>query len=250
MERVENLGQMGDVVTVKDGYARNYLLPQRKALRATTENRDKFEHQRADLEAHNLERRGDAESVGARMDGLYTILIRQSSDTGQLYGSVSARDVADAVTEAGFSLERKQILLDRSIKTLGIHPVRVTLHPEVIVSVNVNIARSDMEAEQQEAAFRSGALAAGAPSIAQSEEETAAAETAEEVGEPVAAEEFFEDASLAPSDEAAEDTETQAETESGLTEMSADTETGESDVSGTGAETRDEGDKEADSNQP
>lgn len=206
MERVENLGQMGDVVTVKDGFARNYLLPQRKALRATEANRDKFEHQRVELEARNLEQRGEAESVGNRLDDLFTSLTRQSSDTGQLYGSVSARDIAIAVSDAGFSVERKQVLLDRSIKTLGIHPVRVTLHPEVIVTVNVNVARSDAEAEQQEAAFRAGTLAAGAPSIAQTDEDAEA--------EEVAAEEFFEDASLAPDESAAEDGETESSSES------------------------------------
>ncbi|MBH64425.1 MAG: 50S ribosomal protein L9 [Alphaproteobacteria bacterium] len=199
MERVENLGQMGDVVTVKDGYARNYLLPQHKALRATDANRERFEQQRADLEARNIEKRGEAEGIGDRVDDLYVILIRQSSDTGQLYGSANARDIANSVTEAGFNIERKQVLLDRSIKTLGIHPVRVSLHPEVTVSVNVNIARSDAEAEQQEAAFRSGALAAGAPAIAQTEADGEAAE-AEDSAE-VAAEVFFEDAALTPEED-------------------------------------------------
>ena len=213
MERVENLGLMGDVVTVKDGYARNYLLPQLKALRATEENREKFEHQRVELEARNIERRGEAESVGDRLDGLYTILIRQSSDTGQLFGSVSARDIANAVTEAGFNLERKQIFLDRSIKTLGIHPVRVSLHPEIIVSVNVNVARSDLEAEQQEEAFRSSVLPAGASSIAQTESEIEIAETDSGESEPVAAEEFFEDTALVPSDEPEEGAEPIAEAE-------------------------------------
>tara|TARA_A100001037_G_scaffold287917_1_gene297966 strand:- start:946 stop:1689 length:744 start_codon:yes stop_codon:yes gene_type:complete len=199
MERVENLGQMGDVVTVKDGYARNYLLPQHKALRATDANRERFEQQRADLEARNIEKRGEAEGIGDRMDDLYVILIRQSSDTGQLYGSANARDIATSVTEAGFNIERKQVLLDRSIKTLGIHPVRVSLHPEVTISVNVNIARSDAEAEQQEAAFRSGALAAGAPAIAQTEADGEAAEAEDSAA--VGAEEFFEDAALAPEED-------------------------------------------------
>ncbi len=193
MERVEHLGQMGDVVTVKDGYARNFLLPQRKALRATGENRKKFEHQRAELEARNLERRSEAESVGTRMEGLFIVLIRQSSDTGQLYGSANARDIAVGVTEAGFNVDRKQILLDRSIKTLGIHPVRVSLHPEVTVSVNVDVARSQEEAEQQEAAFRAGTLGAGTPAIAQAEDD-ADLETAD-------AEEFLEDAAPASGEE-------------------------------------------------
>ena len=194
MERVEHLGQMGDVVTVKDGYARNYLLPQRKALRATAENRERFERQRTELEARNLERRAEAESVGARMEGLRVVLIRQSSDTGQLYGSANARDIANGVTEAGFNIDRKQVLLDRGIKTLGVHPVRVALHPEVTVSVNVNVARSEAEAEQQEAALRP---------------ETAAAPTEDEAADgedpAVAAAEFFEDASLAPAGDPGQD---------------------------------------------
>ena len=194
MERVEHLGQMGDVVTVKDGYARNYLLPQRKALRATAENRERFERQRTELEARNLERRAEAESVGARMEGLRVVLIRQSSDTGQLYGSANARDIANGVTEAGFNIDRKQVLLDRGIKTLGVHPVRVALHPEVTVSVNVNVARSEAEAEQQEAALRPET------SAAPTEDEAAAGEDP-----AVAAEEFFEDASLAPTGDPGQD---------------------------------------------
>ena len=190
MERVEHLGQMGDVVTVKDGYARNYLLPQRKALRATEENRERFERQRTELEARNLERRAEAESVGARMEGLRVVLIRQSSDTGQLYGSANARDIANGVTEAGFNIDRKQVLLDRGIKVLGVHPVRVALHPEVTVSVNVNVARSEAEAEQQEAALRPETASAPA------EDEAAAGATSGE-DPAAAAEEFFEDASPA-----------------------------------------------------
>jgi len=208
MERVENLGQMGDVVTVKDGYARNYLLPQRKALRATESNREGFELQRGDLEASNIERRGEAESIGDTMDDLYIVLTRQSSETGQLYGSANARDISDGVTEAGYKIDRKQVLLDRSIKTLGIHPVRVSLHPEVTISVNVNIARSEAEAEQQEAAFRSGTLAAGAPAIAQSEEDVEAARAA------AAAEEFFEESSLEQSEESEGDSEDSSASES------------------------------------
>lgn len=207
MERVENLGQMGDVVTVKDGFARNYLLPQRKALRATEENREKFKHQRAELEARNLERRTEAESVGTRMDDLSIVLIRQSSDTGQLYGSANARDIADGVTGTGFNIDRKQVLLDRSIKTLGIHPVRVSLHPEVTISVNVNVARSEAEAEQQEAAFRVGTLAAGAPAIAQAEDDVEAADEAAEKDQAVVAEEFFENTSLAPTEEVEQNSE-------------------------------------------
>lgn len=187
MERVEHLGQMGDVVTVKDGYARNYLLPQRKALRATEENRGRFEQQRTELEARNIERRAEAESVGTRMDGLRVVLIRQSSDTGQLYGSANARDIANGVTEAGFGIDRKQVLLDRGIKTLGVHPVRVALHPEVTVSINVNVARSEAEAERQDAALRPETSAAAAED-----------EAAFEEGDAAAAETFFEDAAGEP----------------------------------------------------
>lgn len=194
MERVEHLGQMGDVVTVKDGYARNYLLPQRKALRATEENRERFERQRTELEARNLERRAEAESVGARMEGLRVVLIRQSSDTGQLYGSANARDIANGVTGAGFNIDRKQVLLDRGIKTLGVHPVRVALHPEVTVSVNVNVARSEAEAEQQEAALHPETAAAPTEDEAASGEDPA-----------VAAEAFFEDASLTPAGDPGQD---------------------------------------------
>ena len=161
MERVEHLGQMGDMVTVKDGYARNYLLPQGKALRASKLNREKFEKQRVELEARNLEQRNEAQLVGTRMEGVFTALIRQASDNGQLYGSVNARDIAAAITKIGFNVERKQILLDRSIKTLGIHSTKVRLHPEVIVPVNVNVARSDAEAETQEKVFQSGNLTLG-----------------------------------------------------------------------------------------
>jgi large subunit ribosomal protein L9 len=203
MERVESLGQMGDVVTVKDGYARNYLLPQRKALRATESNRDNFELQRADLEASNIERRGEAESIGDKMDDLYIVLTRQSSETGQLYGSANARDISDGVTEAGYKIDRKQVLLDRSIKTMGIHPVRVSLHPEVTITVNVNIARSEAEADHQEAAFRSGALGAGAPAVARSDEDADAAE----------AEKMFEDSSLAPNEESEGESEDQPASE-------------------------------------
>ncbi|MBM3485629.1 MAG: 50S ribosomal protein L9 [Alphaproteobacteria bacterium] len=149
LERVGKLGQMGDVVNVKPGYARNYLLPQKKALRATKENQTYFEGRRAQLEAQNLERRGEAASVAKKLDGLSVVVIRQASETDQLYGSVSARDIADAVTAAGFSVERRQISLDKPIKTVGLHPLRVVLHPEVSVTVTVNVARSPEEGEVQ-----------------------------------------------------------------------------------------------------
>jgi large subunit ribosomal protein L9 len=133
LERVEKLGQMGQVVKVKPGYARNYLLPQKKAMRATKENLAYFETQRTQLEATNLQRKAEASEVAAKMDGLSVVLIRQAGESGQLYGSVAARDISDAVTEAGFTVEKGQIVLDRPIKTLGLHPVRVMLHPEVSI---------------------------------------------------------------------------------------------------------------------
>lgn len=149
LERVEKLGQMGDVVTVKDGFARNYLLPQGKALRANKDNLARFEAERAQLEARNLEAKKEAEAVSTKMDGESVVIIRQSGDTGQLYGSVSMRDIAEALTEAGFSTEKSQVRLDKPIKVLGIHTVRVALHPEVDVMVNVNVARTTDEAEAQ-----------------------------------------------------------------------------------------------------
>jgi len=152
LERVINLGQIGDVVKVKPGYARNFLLPLRKALRATEANKAKFEAQRAQIEATNLEKRSEAEKIRGKVDGLKVVLIRQAGETGQLFGSVNARDVADAVTAAGFTVERRQVILDRPIKVLGLHPLRVALHPEVIVSITANVAKSNEEAEAQEKA--------------------------------------------------------------------------------------------------
>lgn len=149
LERIEKLGQMGDVVKVKAGFARNYLLPQKKALRATESNRGRFAQQRSQLEATNLARRQEAEAIAGKVDGLVVVLIRQAGETAQLYGSVSARDVALAVSEAGVTVERRQVLMDRPIKTLGLHQVRVALHPEVVVSVTANVAKSAAEAEAQ-----------------------------------------------------------------------------------------------------
>jgi large subunit ribosomal protein L9 len=151
LERIGRLGQMGDVVKVRDGYARNFLLPQGKALRATKENMSHFEKQRAQLEATNLERKQEAEAVAVKLGGLRFTVIRQAGDTGQLYGSVSTRDVADAVTAGGFTIDRVQILLDRPIKNLGLHNVRVSLHPEVETKVIVNVARTEEEATRQAA---------------------------------------------------------------------------------------------------
>ncbi len=149
MERVEKLGQMGEVVTVKDGYARNFLLPQGKARRATAANLERFEQDRAQIEANNLERRTEADGVSEKLNGEAFIIIRQAGEAGQLYGSVATRDIADVVTENGFTVERSQVVLDRPIKALGIHPLKVRLHPEVTVEITVNVARSEDEAERQ-----------------------------------------------------------------------------------------------------
>jgi large subunit ribosomal protein L9 len=149
MQRVEKLGQMGELVKVKPGYARNYLLPQGKAIRATKANLAQFETQRAQLEAQNLKRREEAERVAERMEGLSVVLIRSAGESGSLYGSVSARDIAEACTAAGLTVGRQQVLLDQPIKTLGLATVRVELHPEVLLPVIVNVARSPEEAEKQ-----------------------------------------------------------------------------------------------------
>lgn len=149
LERVEKLGQMGDIVRVKPGFARNYLLPREKALRATEANKKAFETTRAQLEADNLKRRQEADAVGAKLDGLTVDLIRQAGEAGHLYGSVNARDIAGAVTDAGFSINRGQVALTSPIKTLGLFDVIVSLHPEVSVSVTVNVARTAEEAAIQ-----------------------------------------------------------------------------------------------------
>jgi large subunit ribosomal protein L9 len=162
LERVEKLGQMGQVVKVRPGFARNYLLPQKKAMRATKENLAYFDTQRAQLEANNLKRKGEAEEIAGKLQGLKVVVIRQSGESGQLYGSVAARDIADAVTAAGFTVDRGQIVLDRPIKTLGMHRVRVMLHPEVGVTVTANVAQSEEAARLQ---------AAGINPLAQREEQ-------------------------------------------------------------------------------
>lgn len=149
LERVEHLGQMGDIVNVRPGYARNYLIPQKKAAPATDENQKRFELERAQLEARNLERRREAEAVAEKLGGLSVTLIRQAGDSGQLYGSASAVDIAAAVTEAGFSVGRSQIRLNQPIKALGLHTVTLGLHPEVAVSIEVNVARTADEAAIQ-----------------------------------------------------------------------------------------------------
>ena len=149
LQRVDKLGQMGDVVKVKPGYARNFLLPQKKALRANKANLAAFEGQRAQLEAQNLKRREEAERLSERMAGLSVVIIRQAGESGSLYGSVSARDVSDAVSAAGLTTNRNQIVLDQPIKTLGLTSVKLVLHPEVSLPITVNVARSTEEAEKQ-----------------------------------------------------------------------------------------------------
>ncbi len=151
LERVEKLGQMGQLVKVKPGYARNYLLPQKKAMRATKDNLAFFETQRAQLEVNNLEQKSDASEIAAKVEGLVVVLIRQAGESGQLYGSVAVRDIADAVTSSGFTVDKRQIVLDRPIKTLGLHKVRVMLHPEVGVTVTANVAQSQDGARMQAA---------------------------------------------------------------------------------------------------
>ena len=149
LERIEKLGQMGDLVNVKPGYARNYLLPQGKALRANKANLERFESERAQREADNLTKRSEAETEAKKMEGLAVNMVRAASEMGQLFGSVTSRDIAEAVTEAGFTISRSQVIMDRAIKTLGLTDTRIRLHPEVSVSVIVNIARSLAEAETQ-----------------------------------------------------------------------------------------------------
>jgi large subunit ribosomal protein L9 len=179
LERVEKLGQMGDEVKVKDGFARNFLLPKKKALRATKANREYFQTQKAQLEASNLKAKGEAEKVGKKLDGQTFMLIRQAGDRGQLYGSVSPRDISDVITEGGFTVSRTQVPLDKAIKTIGLFPVSVVLHPEVRVSVTNNVARTEEEAERQ---------AKGEDVLAErTAEEEASAEA------KVAAEELFEE---------------------------------------------------------
>jgi large subunit ribosomal protein L9 len=146
LERVGKLGQMGDVVRVKDGFARNFLLPKGKALRATEENRSRFENMKVDLEARNLEQKGEAEKVGQKLDGQNFSVLRQAAEGGQLYGSVSPRDLADLVSAQGFAITRAQIALNTPIKTIGLHKVPISLHPEIEVTINVAVARNADEA--------------------------------------------------------------------------------------------------------
>ncbi len=174
LERVEKLGQMGQVVKVRPGYARNFLLPQKKALRATKANLALFESRKAALQALNLEKRTEAEYVAKKMDGVAVVIIRQAGETGILYGSVSARDIAESLVAAGYTVERQQVAIDQPIKSLGLAKVRVILHPEVSIGVTVNVARSAEEAALQ---AQRGGMVTGAQLAA--EEEAAAAAEAE-----------------------------------------------------------------------
>lgn len=203
LERIEKLGQMGDVVKVKAGFARNYLLPHKKALRATKENLAYFSTQRQQLEAENIKHRDEAQKVADKLNGLKVVVIRSAGDTGQLYGSVNARDIAAAVTEAGFTIQRSQVVMERPVKTLGLFDLRVRLHPEVSATITANVARSADEAAEQQ---RLGhAIIAG--ELEEADEERARAE-AEAMFEPEAiervkaeAEEAAEEAAAAESDE-------------------------------------------------
>ena len=149
LERIEKLGQMGDVVNVKTGFARNYLLPQNKALRKTKQNLSRFESERAQLEADNLTRKNEAENIAGKLENMNFTIIRAAGETGQLYGSVTSRDIAESVTKAGISISKSQVILNRALKVLGLEPIRISLHPEVSVEVTANIARNKEEAEQQ-----------------------------------------------------------------------------------------------------
>jgi len=150
LERIDKLGQMGDLVVVKPGFARNFLLPQQKAVTATEEHKAQFESQRIHLEAQNLEQKTEAEKIGKKLEGQKIVMVRQAGDAGQLYGSVSASNISDGITEAGFLINRNQVKLGDPIKSIGMHPVAVTLHPEVSVSITINVARSIEEAKIQE----------------------------------------------------------------------------------------------------
>ncbi len=195
LERIERLGQMGDVVKVKPGFARNYLLPRKKALRATKENLTVFSSRRAELEATNLKQKAEAEAVAAKAEGTKVVLLRQAGETGQLFGSVSSRDIAEALTAAGVKIDRTQVLLDRPIKELGLREIRVRLHPEVTIAVTANVARSAEEAELQATGGR-----ARAADVAQGEAAAAPEAFFEEVPEEIKAAAAEAGSDLAPKD--------------------------------------------------
>ena len=199
LERVAKLGQIGDVVNVKNGYARNFLLPQRKALRATKANMAVFESQRKEIEANNLKAKTEAEAVAAKMTDVSVVLIRQAGESGQLFGSVSARDIATALEEAGYKIDKNQVVLDRSLKTLGLYDIKVRLHAEVDLMVVINIARSAEEAEIQ---------AEGGDVDAEASDEEFAVEdffeNEEDAEAAVSADDETEEAEAAPAEEASE----------------------------------------------
>ena len=196
LERIAKLGQMGDVVSVKQGFARNFLLPQGKALRATDANKSHFETQKAQLETNNLETKKEADAIAAKLDGQQFTVIRSASDAGSLYGSVTTRDAADAATAAGFTVDKKQVALDTPIKELGVHDMTVVLHPEVQCTIQVNVARSPEEAELQASGKSIQDLAAEA----EAEAEFEIAELFDDMG-AAAAEEFGDDNEAAPAAE-------------------------------------------------
>lgn len=200
LERVEKLGQMGDVVKVKSGFARNFLLPRKKALRATKQNLELFETQRKQLEADNLERRQEAEKVAVQVEGRRVVIIRSAGESGQLYGSVTARDIADALTEDGVTVGRNQVVMDRPIKTLGLHDMRVSLHPEVAVTVSVNVARSAEEAKRQAETGRAMTRADEEAAEAEAEAAAAAAKAAAAMLESAPVEDLVESATHALDD--------------------------------------------------
>ena len=206
LERIEKLGQMGDVVNVKPGYARNFLLPKGKALRATEDNIKHFDTQKAQLEAQNLERKSEAEGVGEKMEGASVILVRQAGEAGQLYGSVNARDIAQALTEEGFTVGRNQVRLDQPIKILGLHEVSVSLHPEVSVTVTANVARSVDEAETQAETGRAVLSQAEEEARAEAEAAEAAAESAADEAVVEQAETMFEEGAAPEVTDEEEDT--------------------------------------------
>ncbi len=228
LERVEKLGQMGDIVTVKPGYARNFLLPRKKALRATTNNVALFEGQKTQLEAENLKRREEAEKIAAKLDGMKVMMIRSAGDNGQLYGSVTARDIATGVTDGGVTIDRSQVMMDHPIKALGLHDMRVALHPEVNVTVTINVARTEEEAARQAETGR-------AVTTADEEEEAAAAEAA-----AAAAATLFE---TPPAEDLTETLTEAAEQEEVSTEASPDAGDAESDAAESETPEADESDE-------
>ena len=195
LERVAKLGQMGDVVRVRDGFARNFLLPKGKALRATKDNKAKFEGMKTQLEARSLEQKGEAQGVAGKLNGQTFIVLRQASEAGQLYGSVSARDLAALMTEGGFTVNRSQVMLDAPIKAIGRHVVPVALHPEVEVSVNVHVARNAAEAERL---ARGEDITVTRAEPTEAEEALATAETFFENPQPAAEEESGDAAETQP----------------------------------------------------